>query len=302
MSEASAPLPPDLSDGPRPKKAAFLSAVPYLVLHGGCLGVIWVGWSPFAVGAAIALYVVRMFAVTAFYHRYFSHRSFRTSRPAQFLFAVLASTAMQRGALWWAASHRHHHQHADDDEDLHSPARQGFLWSHIGWLTCPDNSATDYSRIPDLAKFPELVFLNRHEMIVPICYGLAMLGFGTALERWAPGLGTNGPQMLVWGLFVSTTVLLHGTLTINSLAHVFGSQRFQTKDDSRNSLLLALITLGEGWHNNHHRYPHSARQGFYWWEIDVSYAILKVLSWTGLIWDLRPVPAHVYEEAAQGRR
>lgn len=284
------------------RRTHLLAALPYLILHGGNLGLIWVGWSPFAVFAAIALYLLRMFAVTAFYHRYFSHRSFRTSRPVQFAFAIIASTAMQRGALWWAATHRHHHQHSDEEKDFHSPGRQGFLWSHIGWLACPESLPTDYSRIPDLAKFPELVFLNRHEFIVPILYGLAMLGLGTWLEHFAPALGTNGPQMLVWGLFVSTTVLLHGTLTINSLAHVFGSRRFETKDDSRNSLFLALITLGEGWHNNHHRYPHSARQGFYWWEIDISYAILRILSWTGLIWDLRAVPAHIYEEASSNRR
>lgn len=274
---------------------------PYIFLHAGCLAVLWVGWSWFAVGAAVLLYVIRMFAITAFYHRYFSHRAFRTSRPVQFLFAVLGNTSMQRGPLWWAATHRHHHKHSDQDEDRHSPVKQGFLWSHIGWLTSSSNFPTDYSQIPDLAKYRELVFLNRRDFVVPVLYGVCLWIAGALLARFAPGLGTDGPQLFVWGFFVSTVSLLHGTLFINSLAHVFGKRRFETGDESRNSLILALITLGEGWHNNHHRYAHSARQGFYWWEIDVSYYLLRVLAWMRLIWDLKPVPRRIYEEALPTR-
>ena len=204
---------------------------------------------------------------------------------------------MQRGAIWWAATHRHHHNHSDQDEDRHSPVRQGFLWSHIGWLTSSANFPTDYSKIPDLARFRELVFLNRRHFIVPLAYGALLWGTGDLLARFAPGLGTNGAQLFVWGFFISTVVLLHGTLFINSLAHVVGKRRFDTGDNSRNSLFLALITLGEGWHNNHHRYSHSARQGFYWWEIDISYYLLRALARTGLIWDLKPVPNRIYQEA-----
>ena len=272
--------------------------LPYLLLHLGCLLVLWVGWSPTAVIAALVLYGVRMFAITAFYHRYFSHRAFRTSRPMQFLFALLGNTAMQRGPLWWASTHRHHHRHSDAPEDIHSPVQSGFLWAHFGWLTCARNFPTDYSRIRDFAKFPELVFLNRRCLLVPILFGIALWVSGDLLAAHAPSLGTNGAQLFVWGFFISTVVLLHGTLFVNSLAHTFGRRRFQTGDDSRNSLLLALITLGEGWHNNHHRFENSARQGFFWWEIDISYYLLRMLSWTGLIWDLRKVPDHVYEEAA----
>lgn len=271
--------------------------VPFILLHGGCLAVIWVGFSWFALAAAIALYVIRMFAITAFYHRYFSHRTFRTSRFAQFMFAVIGNTAMQRGALWWAAHHRHHHQHSDEDPDVHSPTIRGFLWSHIGWITSPRNFPTDYSRVKDLAKHKELVFLNRHDMVVPLAYGASLWLIGWLLEKFAPGLGTSGGQLFIWGFFISTVALLHGTFFINSLAHVFGKRRFITEDTSRNSLILALLTLGEGWHNNHHRYMHSARQGFYWWEIDISYYVLKMLSWCGIIWELKPVPAHIYEEA-----
>ena len=278
-------------------KVDWKRCVPFIVLHLGCFAVLWVGVSWVAVVAAVLLYAVRMFAITAFYHRYLSHRSYRTSRVVQFLFAVLGNSSCQRGPLWWASVHRHHHQHSDEEVDAHSPVVHGFWWSHIGWITSTKNFPTDYSRVRDLQKFPELVFLNRHDQLVPVVYGALLWLTGWLLERSAPGLGTNGAQMFVWGFFISTVVLLHATFCINSLAHVFGSKRFKTSDDSRNNFLLALLTLGEGWHNNHHRYAPAARQGFFWWEIDVSYYLLKVLSWTGLVWDLRKVPQSVYDEA-----
>ncbi len=277
-------------------KVDWKRCVPFIVLHLGCFAVLWVGVSWVAVVAAVLLYAVRMFAITAFYHRYLSHRSYRTSRVVQFLFAVLGNSSCQRGPLWWASVHRHHHQHSDEEVDAHSPVVHGFWWSHIGWITSTKNFPTDYSRVRDLQKFPELVFLNRHDQLVPIVYGALLWLTGWLLERYAPSLGTNGAQMFVWGFFISTVVLLHATFCINSLAHVFGSKRFKTPDDSRNNFLLALLTLGEGWHNNHHRYASAARQGFFWWEIDVSYYLLKVLSWTGLVWDLRKVPQSVYDE------
>jgi len=279
-----------------PERVDWQRTLPFIFLHLGCLGVIWVGWSWVAVGAAAALYLIRMFAITGFYHRYFSHRTFRTSRVAQFIFAVIGNSSMQRGPLWWAATHRHHHKHSDHEEDIHSPVIKGFLWSHIGWLTSMKNFPTDYSSIPDLKKYPELVFLNRFDQMVPFAFGLLMLGIGALLEWLWPRSGVTMWQFFFWTFFVSTTVLLHGTLFINSLAHVWGKRRYETDDDSRNSFLLAIITLGEGWHNNHHRYPHSTRQGFRWWEIDPTYAVLKMLSWAGIIWDLRPVPERVMEE------
>ncbi len=285
----------------RPDRFELRRCLPFLFLHLGCLGVLWVGCSWTAAGLAASLYFVRMFAITGFYHRYFAHRTFRTSRAVQFLFAVLGNTAIQRGALWWAAVHRHHHQHADHEHDVHSPGLSGFWWAHIGWMTSSKNFPTNYRVIRDLAQFPELVFLNRFDLVVPAFFGLALYGLGEALRCFAPGLGTSGGQLFVWGFFVSTVVLLHGTLLINSLAHVFGMRRFQTDDDSRNNWLLALITLGEGWHNNHHRYMGAARQGFYWWEIDVTYYGLKMLSWVGLVRDLKPVPRSVYEEGKQHR-
>ena len=279
-----------------PEEVNWQRTLPFIFLHLGCLAVLWVGVSWIPVVAAVVLYIIRMFAITGFYHRYFSHKTFKTSRAVQFIFALLGNSSMQRGPLWWAATHRHHHKHSDQEGDIHSPVISGFAWSHIGWLTSMKNFPTAYKSIPDLAKFPELVFLNRYDQTVPFAYGLIMLGIGWLLQTLFPTSGVTVGQFFIWTFFISTTVLLHGTLFINSLAHVWGRRSYQTDDDSRNSWLLTFITLGEGWHNNHHRYPHSVRQGFRWWEVDLTYYGLKLLSWTGLIWDLRPVPKAVLEE------
>ncbi|MCC7013082.1 MAG: acyl-CoA desaturase [Planctomycetes bacterium] len=274
---------------PRDKRVDWLRIMPFVLLHVACIAVVWVGWSWFAVGAALVLYVVRMFGITAFYHRYFSHRTFKTSRAMQFAFAVLGNSSVQRGPLWWAAHHREHHLNSDTPEDTHSPVRDGFWWSHVGWITAKFNFATRRERVKDLLKYPELVFLDRYDTLVPILFFAALYGLGAALERFAPGLGTNGWQLLVWGL-ISTVALFHGTFTINSLTHMYGTRRFQTPDHSRNNWLLAIITLGEGWHNNHHHYQGSVRQGFVWWEYDFSYYALVAMSWLGLVWDLNQVP------------
>ena len=242
---------------------------------------------------AIGLYFIRMFAITAFYHRYFSHRTFTTNRFWQFGFAVLGNSAAQRGPLWWAAHHRHHHQTADTEADVHSPSRHGFWWSHIGWLTDPANFATRWEYVKDWVKFPELVWLDRFDKVVPILLSVALFALGEMLARTSPHLGTSGAQLVIWGFFISTVVLFHGTCTINSLSHLFGWRRYDTKDTSRNNPILAIITLGEGWHNNHHHYPISTRQGFFWWEYDITYYLLVVMSWLGIIKDLRPVPEQV---------
>jgi stearoyl-CoA desaturase (Delta-9 desaturase) len=280
-----------------PDRVAWMRCIPFIILHAGCFAVLWVGVSPFAVWTAVALYFVRMFAVTGIYHRYFSHKTYSTSRFGQFLLALWGATTVQRGALWWAYHHRHHHQHSDEEEDAHSPHVHGFWWSHIGWITSRRNFPTDYSKVKDLAKYPELVWLNRFDTVIPLLFALALFGLGWLLEIQAPGLGTDRWQMLVWGFFVSTTALFHGTSCINSMAHLMGRRRFNTTDDSRNSFILALICLGEGWHNNHHRYQSCTRNGFYWWEIDITYYGLKALSWTGLIWGLKPVPKSILDEA-----
>jgi len=279
-----------------PDRVDWTRCLPFIVLHLGCLGVFLTGASAFAVASAVALYFIRMAAVTGVYHRYFSHKTYGTSRPMQFLLALAGGTAVQRGPLWWAYHHRHHHVHSDGPDDAHSPHVHGFWWSHIGWITSRRNFPTDYSKVRDLARYPELVFLNRFDVVVPAAFAFAVWGLGAWLEVHAPGLGTNRWQMLVWGFFISTTALFHGTSCINSMAHLMGRRRFRIEDDSRNSLVLAIVTLGEGWHNNHHRYQGSARNGFYWWEVDITYYLLRCLSWTGLIWGLKPVPASVLAE------
>ncbi len=276
-----------------PPKVDWLRSIPFISVHVMCLGIIWVGWSWTAVAVATVFYFVRMFAITGWYHRYFSHRTFKTSRPVQFAFAVLGSSCVQRGPLWWAGHHRHHHIASDTPDDVHSPRQGGLLWSHLGWYMSQTYYAPRLKGIADFAKYPELRFLDRFDSLVPTIAGFGMFGLGWLLEAYAPALGTNGLQMLIWGFFVSTVILHHATQTINSLSHVYGSQRYVTGDDSRNNFILALITMGEGWHNNHHYYSASTRQGFYWWEIDMTYYCLKLMERLGLVWDIRVVPEYV---------
>jgi stearoyl-CoA desaturase (delta-9 desaturase) len=278
----------------------WFRTLPLWGVHLMCFGIIWVGWSPVAVVAAVTLYLIRMFAITGFYHRYFSHRTFKTSRWFQFVSAAIANSAAQKGPLWWAAHHRHHHLHSDDDEDTHSPVRRGFLWSHMGWIFTARNAVTNIRLVPDLAKFSELRFLDRFDILIPTLLGVFTYFLGVYLENVAPELGTSGMQMLVWGFLVSTVAVFHSTSSINSLAHLFGRRRYETKDHSRNNFLLALITLGEGWHNNHHHYSTATRQGFFWWELDLTYIGLLILSKLGLVWGLKPVPDHVLNPQPTG--
>lgn len=270
--------------------------VPFVVLHLACLLVLWVGWSPVAVAVAVGFYALRMFAITGFYHRYFSHRAFKTSRAVQFLFALVGASAVQRGPLWWASHHREHHKHSDDETDVHSPVRNSFYWSHVGWIICRENYRTKLENVRDFARYPELRFLDRFDSLVPFLTLFGMLGLGWALEVLVPSLGTNALQMGVWGFCISTVVLYHATFSINSLAHRVGKRVFPTRDDSRNNFWLALITLGEGWHNNHHYYQSSARQGFRWWEVDLTYYTLAALERIGVVRELRPVPARVQQQ------
>lgn len=270
-------------------------------VHLACLGVIWVGISPIAVAICVLMYVLRMFAITGGYHRYFAHRTYKTSRFFQFCLAFLGASSAQKGPLWWASHHRHHHQFSDQPEDLHSPRQQGLWWSHLGWILSTQYLEPRTELIRDFVKFPEIRFIDRWHMIPPVTMAVLIYLTGAYLQAAFPALNTSGTQLLIWGFFVSTTLLYHGTFMVNSLTHLFGRQRFYTGDDSRNSFLIALVTLGEGWHNNHHRYPGSEPQGFYWWEVDISHYILKALSWAGIVWDIRRPPERIYREAVEGR-
>ena len=260
------------------ESVAWVRVVPIVLLHVIALvGLFVFDLSKIDVAVAVGLYLVRMFAITGFYHRYFAHKTFQTSRGHQFFWACVAASSGQRGPLWWAAHHRQHHRHTERQEDPHN-ARKGLWWSHMGWFLCEKNFPTLSKQVPDLVKFPELVWLDRFDISMPVALALVVYGCGAALEAWAPGLGTNGLQMLFWGFLISTMVLLHVTLSINSLAHRWGRRSYATSDDSRNSWWLALLTLGEGWHNNHHHYRGSTRQGFRWWQIDPSYYALWLMA------------------------
>lgn len=281
---------------PNPDSIDWIRTLPFIFMNLGCLFVFIVGVSWTAFITAVVLYFVRLFSIGGFYHRYFSHKTYQTNRFWQFVFAVVAASCAQRGPLWWASHHRQHHMVSDQHEDAHSPVQHGFWWSHVGWFLSRKHYHYNPERVRDLAKYPELVFLDRYDSLVPIILFVSLLVAGVLLKNFAPQLGTGPGQMLVWGFCISTIALFHSTVSINSLCHVFGRQRFKTTDQSRNSLWLALLTLGEGWHNNHHHYPATARQGFYWWEIDITYYILKLFEKLGMIWDVRGVPKHVLEK------
>ncbi len=266
---------------PKTSTRMVLEGIPFVLLHFVPLLALLPSIEVRAIDwvACAALYVVRMFGVTGVYHRYFAHRTYKTSRAVQFVLAILAQSSAQKGALWWAAHHRHHHKHSDQPNDVHSPVQRGFFYAHVGWMFA-DNDATDYAKIKDFAKFPELVFLNKFWWLPP-----TLLGFGVFLA-----LGWSG---LLIGFALSTVLLWHGTFTINSFTHIVGKRVYPTTDTSKNSLVFALITMGEGWHNNHHYYQSSTRQGFHWWQIDMTYYLLRLLAAVGLISAIREPPAEV---------
>lgn len=268
---------------------AYPSSIGFVLIHVGCLAALWTGVTWRAAALAVVLYGLRIFAIGAGYHRYFAHRAFSTSRVCQFALAFLAQSSAQRGILWWAAHHRRHHQYSDTPDDVHSPVQRGFFYAHLGWIFVPRNDATNYAGVRDLARYKELVWLNRQ----PYLPAAVLAGIAWLIAGW-PGLAI--------GFCWSTVVLWHATFCINSLAHVVGRQRYVTGDQSRNNWLLALLTMGEGWHNNHHAYQASARQGFRWWEYDPTYYALRLLSWLGVVWDLRlPPQAVVKGEYRLGR-
>lgn len=255
----------------------YPAALPFVLFHAASLAVIWSGVTWPAVAIGMMLYWLRIFAIGAGYHRYFSHRSYSTSRAFQFVLAFLAQASAQKSILWWAAKHRHHHLHSDTPHDVHSPRQKGFLYSHLGWIFARRHAEVDLLKVSDLARYPELMWLHKYELVPPVALGvLCYLAAG-----W-PGL--------VVGFVWSTVLVYHATFCINSLAHVRGSKRYVTGDDSRNNWILAFFTMGEGWHNNHHACQSSARQGFRWWEIDGTFYILNFLSWTGLVWNLKSPP------------
>jgi stearoyl-CoA desaturase (delta-9 desaturase) len=258
----------------------YPSAIPFILVHLGCFAAVWTGVTWLALAICVTLYWLRIFAIGAGYHRYFSHRAYTTSRAFQFVLALMSQTTTQKSVIWWASKHRHHHLHSDTGEDVHSPRHHGFIYSHLGWIFARRHDGPDLAKVTDLTRYPELMWLHKYEQAPAIV--LALLCFLIA--------GWSG---LVVGFLWSTVLVYHATFCINSLAHVSGRKRYVTGDDSRNNWLLAVFTMGEGWHNNHHAYQSSVRQGFKWWEIDPTYYLLRALSWIGLVWGLKTPPEPV---------
>jgi stearoyl-CoA desaturase (delta-9 desaturase) len=256
------------------KQYDLSTMLPFLFLHGAAFLVLTVPFTPSLLLWLFGSYFLRMFAVTGGYHRYFSHRSYKLNRFWQFCMAFLAETSAQKGVLWWAAHHRDHHLNSDRKADLHSPVHEGFWWSHLGWILSDEYDTYDPQRIADFSRFPELRWLDRFHLVPPVIYAVAIYAIG-------------GWPALFWGFFLSTVLLYHGTFLINSMSHIWGTRRFATPDESRNNFQLAIVTLGEGWHNNHHFFMSSVRQGIRWWEIDITFYLLRALSWIGITRDLR---------------
>ncbi len=280
MTAEGADLTPDTDPDGDHDDIIYPSTIPFIFLHFACFAAIWTGVTWQALAICIALYWLRIFAIGAGYHRYFSHRAYSTSRAFQFVLAFLAQTTAQKSVIWWASKHRHHHLHSDTEQDVHSPRHKGFFYSHVGWIFSRKHDLPDFDKVGDLMRYPELRWLHKFELLPALI--LAVLCFLAA--------GWSG---LVVGFVWSTVLVYHATFCINSLAHVSGSTRYVTGDDSRNNWLLAVFTMGEGWHNNHHAFQSSVRQGFRWWEIDPTYYLLRGLSWLGLVWALRLPPEQV---------
>jgi stearoyl-CoA desaturase (delta-9 desaturase) len=287
----TARIPSGAEEGPRSKAQPFkqvevdesidiASTIPFVAMHVAGVCALFFDFNMTMFWLVLASYYIRMFGITAGYHRYFSHRSYKTSRVFQFFLAFLAQTSAQKGALWWAAHHRHHHKYSDSIHDIHSPSKRGFWWSQVGWIICNRYLDTNWKYIGDFAKYPELRWLNRFYLIPPFLYAI------TIFAIW----GWSG---LFWGFFFSTMLLYHGTFSINTLTHMIGKARYKSNDESRNSMILALITCGEGWHNNHHYYQATANQGWFWWEIDITYYVLRFLGLFGIVWGFRSPPKHI---------
>lgn len=279
------------------KDFRFFNLIPMLAMHVAAITmVIMSGFSWVALLACVFMYYARMFGITGGFHRYFAHRTYKTSRWFQFVLAWLGTSATQLGPIWWAGHHRDHHKFSDTEKDVHSPVQRGFWWAHIGWLWADRFNVTKYENMKDFDKYPEMKWINTYYFIPPIVTAFMMYGLGWVLNAWYPGLGTSGFQMLAWGFFASTVLLYHGTFLVNSATHIVGKRVYPTSDNSKNSMWISLLTMGEGWHNNHHYFPSSESQGLEWWQIDMSHYIITMLSWVGVVWDIKRIPRRLVEE------
>jgi stearoyl-CoA desaturase (Delta-9 desaturase) len=284
--------------------SGYAVAAVMLAFHIGCLGVFFTGVSTATLMVAGVLYVARGLGITAGFHRLLAHRSYQASRPLQFLLALLGSLAIQGGPLWWVAHHRSHHGHTDQPDDVHSPVTRGFWQSHLGWMMSQAAFQEKGANSRDLHRYPEIKWLQRFYLPLIIGQGVGLYLLGAALNAWFPQSGTSGAQMLVWGLFVSTVLTWHITFAVNSVCHTWGRRPHETGDASTNNLLIGVLAYGEGWHNNHHMYPFSARHGLKWWQVDVTWWFLKALEKLGLVSGLKlpKTPVRAAQSAATAVR
>jgi stearoyl-CoA desaturase (delta-9 desaturase) len=264
-----------------------ITMVVFWVVQVSALLVFVVPFSAGYIGLWAVSHFLRAVGLTLAFHRYFAHRAFQMNRVARFVWACIGTAAMQKGPLWWAGHHVNHHRFADREGDPHSPMISGVYYAHIGWfLNDAKHNVIEASNpvIRDFSKAPEILWLDRLFFVPPILLALAIYLAG-------------GMPWLVWGFCLPTVTLAHATFAINTVNHLFGSRRFDTIDESRNNVVTALFAAGEGWHNNHHRYQRAARNGFYWWEFDPTWYVIRLMEMVGLAWDVQPVPARIYVEA-----
>ena len=261
---------------PSAKEVAYsvdwVRSVPFIALHLMCFGDFYSGLE----SCCSCRVYMPVFCANVF-HYWFLSSVFFTSNLQSKPFHATASgfgrdlLCSKRSFMVGSASSSTSQVFRRSRRSAFPPTNMAFFGVHIGWITDKRNFPTRMSLVPDLARFRELRFLDQFDLLVPASMGVGLYFLGEFLSSNYPALGTNGWQMLIWGFFVSTILLLHGSCMINSAAHLMGKQNYETGDQSRNSLILSLFTLGEGWHNNHHYYPATARQGFFWWELDVTF-------------------------------
>ena len=254
------------------------------LLHvGALLAPFYFTWQGLAV--AVALYwLTGSVGVCLGYHRLLTHGAFQTYRPVRWLIALIGGLSGEGSAVDWVANHRKHHAHSDHDGDPHSP-RDGAWWAHVFWLGWAIHGKEHAAHVnrwaPDLARDPGMRWLGYLFIPIHVLSGVLLMVAG----YWLGGT-SMAVSFLVWGLFFRLVFVLHATWLVNSAAHMRGYKNYETTDDSRNNWLVAMITFGEGWHNNHHAYPRMARQGHKWWELDPTFGVIRLMQWVGLAWNV----------------
>ncbi len=253
-----------------------------MLFHVGAVAALWfTSWTNVIVALALHWLAVGL-GISLGYHRLHTHRGYKTSRAFEYFLAICGTLTLEGGPIFWVATHRVHHQHSDHDGDPHTPHDGGF-WAHVGWIlfghTRHNNTVLMSKYAPDLGADPFYRWLNSYHYVPLILLGIVLLAVG-------------GWGMVLWGIALRVTVGLHATWLVNSATHMWGSRRFPTRDDSKNSWWVALLTFGEGWHNNHHAHPVSARHGLAWYEFDVSWITLKALRALGVVRELKAAKIH----------